>query len=117
MRELHQNGSVVSCVLVGDYEKVAAGYRKQGRFLVDRMSRHVNDTGGAMMPAGSADATMRLAEVIERLRTRYTLGYFSSNQARDGKFRQIAVKLSPEVEKREGKINVLVRNGYYSPKE
>jgi len=116
-RELFDTGTVVSCVLVGDYEAVAAQYRKQGGFLIDRMTPYVADTGGTMVPASSADASSKLGQVIERLRTRYTLAYFSSNLARDGKFRRIAIRLSPEVEKREGKLSLLVKNGYFAPKE
>jgi hypothetical protein len=44
-QELLENGSVVSSVLVGDYDVVAAGYRKQSFSLVGRMSGYVSETG------------------------------------------------------------------------
>jgi VWFA-related protein len=116
IQELLENGSVLSCLLVGDYDAVATEYRKHGQYVVDRMSRYASETGGAMVPASSANASTKLAQVIERLRTRYSLGYFSTNQARDGRFRKIAVALSPDVEKREGRIAVVTRKGYYAPK-
>jgi len=54
----------------------------------------------------------RLTELIEILRNRYSLGYYPSNRAFDGKFRKIKLKVSPEVEKREGKIVITTRRGY-----
>lgn len=38
----------------------------------------------------------------------------SSDQAEHGKFRKIKLKLSPAVAKREGKLVVLTRLGYYA---
>jgi VWFA-related protein len=114
MQELVENGSVVSCILVGDYDAVAADYRNRGWSLTDRMSGYVSETGGALVQATSADASTKLAQVIDRLRTRYSLGYFSSNPSRDGRFRKIAVAVSPDVERREGKIAVATRKGYYA---
>ena len=55
--------------------------------------------------------------LIERLRTRYSLGYTSTNEKRDGKFRKIKLKISPEVEEREGGIAVSTRKGYYAKRE
>jgi hypothetical protein len=54
--------------------------------------------------------------MIDRLRTRYAIGYVSSNTNKDGKFRKIKVKLSPEVEKHEGKLDIVTRRGYYGQK-
>jgi hypothetical protein len=40
----------------------------------------------------------------------------STNTARDGKRRRIGVQISPEVEKREGKVALSARRSYYAAK-
>lgn len=55
--------------------------------------------------------------LIERLRTRYSIGYTSTNEKRDGKFRRIRLKLSPQAEKREAGTSVSTRRGYYAGRE
>ena len=49
-------------------------------------------------------------EISEELRSQYTLGYYPSNSAQDGKFRKI------KVETTEHDLKVLARKGYYAPK-
>jgi len=44
------------------------------------------------------------------LRSQYTLGFYSSNLERDGKFRKI------KVETVNHDLKVLARKGYYAPK-
>ncbi len=54
--------------------------------------------------------------LVERLRTRYSLGYTSTNEKADGKFRKLKLKLSPEIEEREG-ASVSTKRGYYARRE
>lgn len=115
MRELLENGSAVSALIIGDFEGAARAYRLKGYNLEDKIGPYVEETGGVITPASALDASRKLAEVIERLRTRYSLGYYSTNPRRDGKLRRISVKLSSDVEKREGKIGIVTRKGYYAP--
>jgi Ca-activated chloride channel homolog len=49
-------------------------------------------------------------EISEELRSQYTLGYYPSNNAKDGKFRKI------KVEAANRDLKVLTRKGYYAPK-
>jgi Ca-activated chloride channel family protein len=48
--------------------------------------------------------------LAEQMRTQYLLGYYSTNEARDGKFRKLTVKV-----KKPG-YTVRARSGYYAPK-
>ena len=48
--------------------------------------------------------------LADQLRTQYTLGFYSANEARDGKFRKLTVKV-----KKPG-YAVKTRSGYYAPK-
>jgi VWFA-related protein len=70
------------------------------------------ETGGRTI---SVNSEKHLAEafdqISEELRSQYTLGYYPTNAARDGKFRKIKVDMSNH------DLKVLARKGYYAPKE
>jgi hypothetical protein len=65
-------------------------------------------------PAELAAEKLEFAKAIDHLRASYSLAYVSSNQKRDGKFRKIQLRVSPEVEKRKGKMDIITRRGYYA---
>ena len=54
------------------------------------------------------------AEVYEELRNQYTLGYISTNTAKDGSYREIDVAV---LTKDTPKVTVTTRPGYYAPKK
>lgn len=70
-----------------------------------------DETGGRMI---SVSSEKKLAEafdqISEELRSQYTLGYYPTNSARDGKFRKIRIEMSNR------DYRVLARKGYYAPK-
>ena len=70
---------------------------------------------GILSQVDKDDVTAKLARLIERLRSRYSLGYTPNNVTRDGKFRNIKLRLVPEVERRKGKVTIVARKGYYAP--
>jgi VWFA-related protein len=117
VNQLYENGSVVSSLVVGDFEAVVQEYKSRQLILDDFVGAYVNATGGIRLAADKTDATEKLTELIERLRTRYSLGYYSNNPRRDAKFRKIGVKLSAEATKREGRVDLINKKGYYAPKE
>jgi len=49
-------------------------------------------------------------QISEELRSQYTLGYYPTNNAKDGKFRRIKVEMS------NNELKVLARKGYYAPR-
>jgi VWFA-related protein len=70
------------------------------------------ETGGRMISVRSEKKLMEaFDEISEELRNQYTLGYYPSNSARDGKFRKV------RVETVNHDLKVLARRGYYAPKE
>jgi VWFA-related protein len=77
---------------------------------------YAEKTGGLVLKSNKAEADKRLAEIIDRLRTRYAIGYVSTNTKADGKFRRIKLQLSADVEKREGRLDIVTRRGYYARK-
>ena len=70
------------------------------------------ETGGRLIAVRSEKKLMEaFDEISEELRSQYTLGYYPTNTARDGKFRKI------KVETNNHDLKVLTRKGYYAPKE
>lgn len=86
--------------------------------LIERRNKggKVNDyagpTGGLMIDAREGDVEAKLNQLVDLLRARYSFGYRPPRSTIDGKFRQIKIKVSREVEKREGKIVIVTRKGY-----
>ena len=54
-------------------------------------------------------------EIARGLKTQYVIGYVSPNSAKDGKRRDLSVKVDPSPG--GPKLKVWAKNGYYAPKE
>jgi VWFA-related protein len=96
--------TVVHILLVSD-SRFGGGNGGVARKITD-------ETGGRTI---SVNSEKHLAEafdqISEELRSQYTLGYYPTNAAHDGKFRKIKVDMSNH------DLKVLARKGYYAPKE
>ncbi len=69
------------------------------------------ETGGRMISVRSEKKLMEaFDEISEELRSQYTLGYYPTNLAQDGKFRKL------KVETADHDLKILTRKGYYAPK-
>lgn len=73
----------------------------------DEMTELARATGGKTFPTiDLRDARRAFAEVAAEIGTQYSLGYYSSNKTRDGKFRKIRVEIigtpGAQVRAREG---------------
>lgn len=69
------------------------------------------ETGGRMISVSSEKKLLEaFDEISEELRSQYTLGYYPSNNAKDGKFRKIKVEVASH------DLKVLTRKGYYAPR-
>jgi Ca-activated chloride channel family protein len=87
------------------------------RDLYNLARREMNDlakaSGGKNFVAASLqDARAAFARVATEIGTQYSLGYYPTNRARDGKFRTIRV----EVRGVQQQPQVRAREGYYAPK-
>jgi VWFA-related protein len=87
------------------------------RELYNLARREMNDlakaSGGKnFLAATLQDARAAFTRVAADIGTQYSLGYYPSNKARDGKFRAIKV----EVKGIKDKTAVRAREGYYAPK-
>lgn len=80
--------------------------------------RITEETGGEILDVrGAGSLGAALAGVISRLKTRYTLGYQSTNPARDGSFRKIDLTLTERFGRPGLNYSVHARRGYYAPAE
>lgn len=114
MEAIFEAGTVVSGLVVGDFAAEVNRYKSQGRFIEDSIGNYVAETGGVVLRVDKDDVVSKLAGLIDRIRTRYTFGYAPLNEKWDGKFRKLKLKISSEVERREGGIAILTRKGYYA---
>ena len=87
------------------------------RSLYELARREMNDLsrtlGGKTFPTSDLrDARAAFAQVATEIGTQYSLGYYSTNKTRDGRFRAIRV----EVRGATRGAQVRAREGYYAPK-
>jgi Ca-activated chloride channel family protein len=97
---------------LGPFEKLQIS-----RELYDLARREMNDlarTSGArnFLAVNLQDARAAFARVAADIGTQYSLGYYPTNKARDGKYRAIRVEVLGVKEKNE----VHAREGYFAPK-
>jgi hypothetical protein len=71
-------------------------------------------TGGELINAPSLEIHLRLAQLIDHLRTRYSLGFSPKREQADGGFRQIRLVLTTEAKKRYGDVVIKTKQGYYA---
>lgn len=89
---------------------------KMNRGLVS-VKKLTEDTGGEIFEV-QKDGSLFLSfkGVIERLKTRYTLGYYPPNPATDGRYHALEVRLHDTHGKKGAAYDVLSRKGYYAPR-
>jgi len=98
---------------MGPFERMSIS-----RDLYNLARREMNDlaraSGGRSFVAETlADARAAFSRVAADIGTQYSLGYYPTNKARDGKFRSIKL----EVRGLREKTQIRGRDGYYAPKQ
>ena len=102
-----------------DFCKMGQFERMQiSRELYNLARREMNDlakaSGGKNFVAATlGDASAAFAQVATEIGTQYSLGYYPTNKARDGKYRAIRVEVRGVAEKPQ----VRAREGYYAPNQ
>ncbi len=122
MRELDRTGSVVCSllaksglskfmeVMVSKNPMLAPARKK---FPPGDVFHYADETGGVVVKANKEDISWRLAELIDLLRTRYSLGFRPSEERPPGTYCALKVRLTAEAARREGAVVVRARHGYY----
>jgi VWFA-related protein len=121
-REAFETGTVISALLersaFSDFAMVT--FSKNPMFAPMRQRNPPGDvyqyaerTGGDVMKSSKDEVSAKLAHLIDEIRTRYTLGYYPSVKQPKGKFCEIKLQIRAETRKREGRLLVRAKNGYY----
>ncbi len=123
-----ESGAVVSGILVqtlgGRIDQGNQGIRGKPTSLLRHLGLRsgslkmfVDETGGELTgaPPDKIDATLN--RLVDNISASYSLAYAPTNTARDSKRRRIRVDISPEIEKREGKVALLARHSYVMGKD
>jgi Ca-activated chloride channel family protein len=111
--------AVVDLLRGGRVMLYAIGYTANqagsSRFMQEGILQHfARETGGAVFFPGSARDLDRIYRTIRaEVRSRYTLGYVSSNEKRDGTFRKVQVRLTGPARR---DVEVRTRTGYIASK-
>ncbi len=79
---------------------------------------YANLTGGPVLYSAGKSVTRQLAQLLDDLRGRYTLGYKPANAEPDGKFCKLRFTLTPQAferhpEWKKSEISVHAESGYY----
>jgi Ca-activated chloride channel family protein len=112
LRALYEADSVLNAMVVGRGEQPKPpkpGIELNPDFTPSDVFHLAEETGGEAVKARRADTSFR--EMMERLRTRYSIHYRAPGT---GSFRRIRVELSPEARRRHPRAVVRARSGYYA---
>ena len=123
-REVFESGSVVCGLIPRSPEqrmesgvmRTATGIAKIFKVSSLRINDLADETGGEVLDDKPENLDTTFAKLIEHLRTRYSMGFTSTNKKRDGTVRKLRLKVAPAIEKSQGKLAVKTRRSYVAPK-
>lgn len=97
---------------LGDFERLAIS-KNLYELAADEMNKLAKSSGGKVFPVADLNsARQAFKSVADEIGTKYSLGYYSSNEKRDGSYRSIKV----EVKGLPGGTQIRAREGYIAPK-
>ena len=123
-RAIYESGSVV-CGLIpsGAEQRIENGIfgtatRIGGLFKVPTISIKTlaEETGGEVLNDKPEVLDRAFGTLIDHLRTRYNIGFVSSNKKRDGTLRKLKLDIAPATKKTQGELVVRTRRSYVAPK-
>ncbi|HYM01289.1 MAG TPA: VWA domain-containing protein [Blastocatellia bacterium] len=80
------------------------------------LTEFVEETGGETFKDKPGELDRAFGTLMDHLRSRYTIGFVSSNTKRDGTYRKLKLVVAPAVRKREGDVVAITRRGYLAAK-
>ena len=120
LRALHESGTVVTALLLKDPLAMtwaealyAAEAPARLKYPAGNAHQYAEITGGVSPGLRGRNVEERLAEAIDGLRSRYTIGYRPKDTKPAGTFCPIRVALASGAPIRPKEWKVLVRQGYY----
>lgn len=87
------------------------GAGKTGRAMVEELAELTG--GGAFFPNSVYELEDICTKIAIELKNQYVIGYHSTNEAKDGKWRKLRLKVNPP--KGIQRLNVRAKQGYYAP--
>ena len=121
--ELLRTGASVSTLLqhsqVSDSEfslrlsKASETMMNNLRYPPGEVHKYAQSSGGAVLEGSGSRAREQLSQLIDDLRTRYTLIYKPQGDKRKGQLCRLRVRLTPEAAKAHPHAIVIARQGYY----
>jgi VWFA-related protein len=125
MNEVFESGSVV-CGLIpsSSGQRMESGIMRTattigGIFKAPtlRINKLAEETGGEVLDDKPENLDRAFNTLIDHLRSRYSLGFVSSNKKHDGTVRKLKLEISPSAQKsRSEKLVVKTRRSYVAPK-
>ena len=114
LRAAHESDTIIYAIsnsISNTFPYFRRGRARFGGGDMGTLRKFASETGGASFAVSNDNTFKKIFDQIAReLRSQYSLGYFSTNTERDGKFRQI--KITP----RDSSYSVKARRGYYAAK-
>jgi VWFA-related protein len=102
-----ENGVMIAAAGIGGLFKAKTSNLKQ---LAD-------ETGGEVLTDKPENLDHTFNDLIDHLRTRYTLGFVSTNKKRDGSFRKLKLELAHPPAKTEERLVIKTKRGYIAAKD
>ncbi len=102
-----ENGIMIAAAGIGGLFKAKSSNLKQ---LAD-------ETGGEVLTDKPENLDHTFNDLIDHLRTRYTLGFVSTNKKRDGSFRKLKIELAHPSTKSEDRLVVKTKRGYVAARD
>ncbi|MBK6799032.1 MAG: VWA domain-containing protein [Acidobacteria bacterium] len=118
--DIIESGSMVCGLIVeGSLSRAEKIFRrdKDGKDIFRRrmsVDPFANQTGGELLKTPSFEISERLAQLIDHLRTRYSLGFTSKRDSTDGRYHRLKLALSSAAQKRLGDVLIRTKEGYYA---
>jgi Ca-activated chloride channel family protein len=109
IREIQRTNTVIYTIgLLSEENKKSKTKAKKALTQIAQASG-----GLAFFPENVEDVHSICEQVAHDIRNQYTLGYYSTNDRRDGSYRTVQVEVIPP--RGRGKLMARTRNGYYAP--
>lgn len=102
-----ENGVMIAAAGIGGLFKAKTSSLKQ----------LAEETGGEVLGDKPENLDRTFNELIEHLRTRYTLGFVSTNTKRDGGFRKLKLDVAQPAQRSGDRLVVKTKRGYIAAKE
>ena len=104
--------SNVTVYAVGFLDHQPASIRAEQRM---RLTQIAVETGGeAVFPQSMKEIEAAYDRVVEGIRAQYSLGFVSTNAARDGRWRRLEVKVTRPAARSSRDLRVQTRKGYFA---